>query len=176
MDGKHLPTPLRSFRMLQVSHHCPNLSGHQLSEELHYSFKDPNHSMMATLSVIPRFAIPVGNQASRTFKDVKHNVSIHKFPQSWILQYYTTKSCLICGKSLSGRSAHKIPICSDRILTCRIKSIRSPAKVGLVVTDLITSPVVSWEGWETPPPPPAPRLCCHSLLNHRRGKTSLLLW
>ena len=43
--------------------------------------------------------------------------------------------------------------CSDRILTCRIKSIRSPAKVGLVVTDLITSPVVSWEVWETPPPP-----------------------
>ena len=66
-------------------------------------------------------------------------------------------------------------VCSDRILTCRIKSIRSPAKVGLVVTDLITSPVVSCEGWETPPPP-APRLCCHSLLNHRRGKTSLLLW
>ena len=63
-------------------------------------------------------------------------------------------------------------VCSDRILTCRIKSIRSPAKVGLVVTDLITSPVVSWEGWETPPPP-APRLCCHSLLNHRRVKTSL---
>ena len=28
----------------------------------------------------------------------------------------------------------------------RIKSIRSPAKVGLVVTDLITSPVVSWRG------------------------------
>ena len=23
----------------------------------------------------------------------------------------------------------------------------------MVVTDLITSPVVSWEGWETPPPP-----------------------
>ena len=45
-----------------------------------------------------------------------------------------------------------IYVCSDRILTCRIKSIRSPAKVGLVVTDLITSPVVSWEGWETPPP------------------------
>ena len=44
-------------------------------------------------------------------------------------------------------------VCSDRILTCRIKSIRSPAKVGLVVTDLITSPVVSWEVWETPPPP-----------------------
>ena len=45
-------------------------------------------------------------------------------------------------------------VCSDRILTCRIKSIRSPAKVGLVVIDLITSPVVSWRGWETPPPPP----------------------
>ena len=54
-----------------------------------------------------------------------------------------------------------IILCSDRILTCRIKSIHSPAKVGLVVTDLITSPVVSWEGWETPPPPPAPRLSCH---------------
>ena len=27
-------------------------------------------------------------------------------------------------------------------------------QVGLVVTDLITSPVVSWEGWETHPPPP----------------------
>ena len=46
-------------------------------------------------------------------------------------------------------------VCSDRILTFRIKSIRSPAKVGLVVTDLITSPVVSWEGWETTPPPPS---------------------
>ena len=30
-------------------------------------------------------------------------------------------------------------------------------QVGLVVTDLITSPVVSWEGWETPPPPPQHR-------------------
>ena len=44
--------------------------------------------------------------------------------------------------------------------------------MGLVVIDLITSPVVSWRGWETPPPP-APRLSCHSLLNHRRVKTSL---
>ena len=35
----------------------------------------------------------------------------------------------------------------------RIISICSPAKVGLVVIDLITSPVVSWRGWETPPPP-----------------------
>ena len=55
------------------------------------------------------------------------------------------------GGNLSGKKS----VCSDRILTCRIKSIRSPAKVGLVVTDLITSPVVSWEGWETPPPPPS---------------------
>ena len=39
---------------------------------------------------------------------------------------------------------------------------------------LINSPVVSWRGWETPPPPPpAPRLSCHSLLNHGRVKTSL---
>ena len=37
----------------------------------------------------------------------------------------------------------------------------------------ITSPIVSWRGWETPPPPPAPRLSCHSLLNHGRVKTSL---
>ena len=54
---------------------------------------------------------------------------------------------------LVGNREMKSLNCSDRILTCRIKSIRSPAKVGLVVTDLITSPVVSWEGWETPPPP-----------------------
>ena len=67
-------------------------------------------------------------------------------------------------------------VCSDRILTCRINSICSPAKVGLVVIDLITSPVVSWRGWETPPPPTAPRLSCHSLLNHRRVKTSLSVW
>ena len=40
--------------------------------------------------------------------------------------------------------------CSDNT-SFGIKSIRSPAKVGLVVTDLITSPVVSWRGWETPP-------------------------
>ena len=50
----------------------------------------------------------------------------------------------------------------------RINSICSPAKVGLVVIDLITSPVVSWRGWETPPPPPAPRLSCHSLLDLER--------
>ena len=47
-------------------------------------------------------------------------------------------------------------ICSDRILTFGIRSIRSPTKVGLVVTELlITSPVVSWGRWETPPPPPS---------------------
>ena len=49
-------------------------------------------------------------------------------------------------------------VCSDRILTFGIKSIRSPAKVGLVVTDLITSPVISWRGWETPPPRTAAQL------------------
>ena len=89
----------------------------------------------------------------------------------------TRQSCTKCLGRMSSFSLHKhlfctkCHVCSDRILTCRIKIIRSPAKVGLVVTDLITSPVVSWEGWETPPP--APRLSCHSLLNHRRGKTSL---
>ena len=46
----------------------------------------------------------------------------------------------------------KLSICSDRILTFVIRSIRSPAKVGLVITKLLTtSPVVSWRGWETPP-------------------------
>ena len=54
---------------------------------------------------------------------------------------------------LQSDSELKFDNCSDRILTCRIKSIRSPAKVRLVVIDLITSPVVSWRGWETPPPP-----------------------
>ena len=49
----------------------------------------------------------------------------------------------------------RLEICSDRILTFGIRSIRSPAKVGLVITKLLaTSPVVSWRGWETPPPPP----------------------
>ena len=54
----------------------------------------------------------------------------------------------------------------------RIKSICSPAKVGLVVIDLITSPVVSWRGvGDTPPPPPqAPRLSCHSLHDLERGQ------
>ena len=42
-------------------------------------------------------------------------------------------------------------ICSDRILTCRIKAYAHLPKVGLVVIDLITSPVVSWRGCETPP-------------------------
>ena len=60
---------------------------------------------------------------------------------------------LIFANYICGINILCIPsVCSDRILTCRIKSIRSPAKVGLVVIDLITSPVVSWEGWETPPP------------------------
>ena len=65
-----------------------------------------------------------------------------------------TDSARFCGGGFDSFLGFEYVVCSDRILTCRIKSIRSPAKVGLVVTDLITSPVVSWEGWETPPPPP----------------------
>ena len=43
-------------------------------------------------------------------------------------------------------------VCSDRILAYGIRNMHSPAKVGVVVTELlITSPVVSWRGWETPP-------------------------
>ena len=34
----------------------------------------------------------------------------------------------------------KFPNCSDRILTCRINSICSPAKVGLIVTDFNYQP------------------------------------
>ena len=44
--------------------------------------------------------------------------------------------------------------------------------MGLVVIDLITSPVVSWRGWETPPPPQHRGSAVISLLNHRRVKTS----
>ena len=44
-------------------------------------------------------------------------------------------------------------VCSDRILTFGIRTIRSPANVGLIITKLLTTnPVVSWRGWETPPP------------------------
>ena len=61
----------------------------------------------------------------------------------------------------------KLLVCSDRILAFGIRSIPSPAKVGLVVTELlITSPVVSWRGWEIPPPPPPPR--------QHRGSTVIL--
>ena len=74
-------------------------------------------------------------------------------------------------------SPFELGICSDRILTCRIKSIRSPAKVGLVVTDLITSPVVSWEGWETPPPPPPQHRGSAVILCSTTGVgRPLLLW
>ena len=52
----------------------------------------------------------------------------------------------------------RITNCSDRILTSGIKSIRSPAKGGTgCYRLLITSPVVSWRGWETPPPSPQHR-------------------
>ena len=50
-------------------------------------------------------------------------------------------------------------VCPDRILTFRIRSICSPAKVGLAVTELlITGLIVSWRGWETPPPSTAAQL------------------
>ena len=46
--------------------------------------------------------------------------------------------------SLTGMDLASSPvvlrICSDRILTCRINSICSPAKVGLVVTDFNYQP------------------------------------
>ena len=104
-------------------------------------------------------------------------IRLRRYLDDWLIQASSREDVLHSLQTVLSLCL-ELGICSDRILTCRIKSIRSPAKVGLVVTDLITSPVVSWEGRETPPPPPppAPRLCCHSLLNHRRGKTSLLLW
>ena len=50
-------------------------------------------------------------------------------------------------KSSTSKSRHRKSVCSDRILAFGIRSIRSPAKVGLVVTELlITSTVVSWRG------------------------------
>ena len=63
----------------------------------------------------------------------------------------------------------------------RIKSIRSPAKVGLVVIDLITSPVVSGRGWETHPPQhrgSAVILCMTSSEGQRGGRRAIIfiLW
>ena len=56
---------------------------------------------------------------------------------------------------MRAREVHKIVtflLCSDRILPFGIRSVCSPAKVGLVINKLLTtSPVVSWRGWETPP-------------------------
>ena len=66
----------------------------------------------------------------------------------------------------------KMKFCFSQNIFFLIRSIRSPAKVELVVTELlITSPVVRWRGWETPPSSPAPRLNCHSLhdLERRSG-------
>ena len=69
----------------------------------------------------------------------------------------------------------RITNCSDRILTSGIKSIRSPVKGGTgCYRLLITSPVVSWRGWETPPP--APQFNCPSLLDHGWVKTSCCVW
>ena len=48
----------------------------------------------------------------------------------------------------------RITVCSERILTFGIRSIRSPAKVGLVIIKLLTTiPVVSWRGVGDPPHP-----------------------
>ena len=63
----------------------------------------------------------------------------------------------------------------------RINSICSPAKVELVVIDLITSPVVSWRGWETPPPQhrgSAVILCLTSSEGQRGGRRAIIfiLW
>ena len=54
----------------------------------------------------------------------------------------------------------------------RIKSIRSPAKVGLVVTGLITSPVVSWRGVGDNPPPPPPRAAQLSFFAWPRARSA----
>ena len=78
-------------------------------------------------------------------------------------------SCTPCS-SISA-SVVELLICSDRILTCRIKSIRSPAKVGTGCYRFKYQPGSTLEGVGDPPPP-ALRLGCHSLLNHGCVKTS----
>ena len=61
-------------------------------------------------------------------------------------------------KQTWGRSRlrlHEAMVCSDRILTCRIKSIRSPAKVGTGCYRFKYQPGSMLEGvGDTPPPPP----------------------
>ena len=104
--------------------------------------------------------------------------SFHLYFSSWsgIPCTLVSLPCVSLLRQVSYVLLSDFHVCSDRILTFGIRSIRSPAKVGLVVTELlITSPVVCWRGWETPPPP-APRLNCHSLLNHGWVKTSLSVW
>ena len=75
-------------------------------------------------------------------------------------------------------------ICSDRMLTCRIKSIRSPAKVGTGCYRFKYQPGSTLEGvGDTPPPPPStaaqlsffaqPRMSKHLSL---RGGLPLFWW
>ena len=55
-----------------------------------------------------------------------------------------------CNRNFASEIICRCLNCSDRILAFGIRNIRSPAKVGLVVTELlITNPVVSWRD---PPP------------------------
>ena len=123
-----------------------------------------------------------GKKAERDQKDVKDWTSSHNksrrietvlarlrlghtnITHVYLMQSQTEPSeCDRCRVTITVKHL----LCSDRILTFGIRSIRSPAKVGLVVTELlITSPVVSWRGVGDPPTPPAPRLNCPSLLNH----------
>ena len=81
---------------------------------------------------------------------------VHWFlPQEKIIDSYVVENY----GNVSGKYFSQIYICSNRILTFGIRSIHSPAKVGLVIIKLLTtSPVVSWRGWEPPPPPPPPSI------------------
>ena len=54
----------------------------------------------------------------------------------------------------NGSEAKKRSVCSDRILTCRIKSIRSPAKVGTGCYRFKYQPGSTLEGVRDAPPPP----------------------
>ena len=73
-----------------------------------------------------------------------NKVSVNKSSKRF--HYAEGQSNNICQNGVLRKLKHIFPNTYQRI-----KSICSPAKVGLVVTDLITSPVVSWRGWETPP-------------------------
>ena len=104
----------------------------------------------------------VGLDFSAAFDRVNHNALIYKLRQlsiggpflNILMDFLTDRkqSVVVDGHHGEWRNGvlrklkHIFPNTYQRI-----KSICSPAKVGLVVTDLITSPVVSWRGWEAPP-------------------------